>query len=354
MRQVAYLLIGQGICGTFLSWYLSQSGVAFHVIDQPDPSSASRVAAGVINPVTGRRIVKTWMIDTLLPFALDAYQRIGTDLDVEAIVQKNIVDFFPSAQMRVAFRDRINEDPQYLTLHEDDHRFSGHFNYVFGSGEIAPCYVAQLQALLPSWRNRLSAQDLITEETFDETHLRVSDSEIRYKDIVARKLIYCDGVSSAQHRYFKNLPFAINKGESLIVRIPGLPSENIYKKATTVVPLGDELFWVGSSHEWNYQDMLPTSDFYSKTRKQLQQWLKVPFTVEGHLAAARPATVERRPFVGLHPHVPSVGILNGMGTKGCSLAPYFAKQLADQLTKNSSILPEANVSRFTRILQTQQ
>jgi len=64
----------------------------------------------------------------------------------------------------------------------------------------------------------------------------------------------------------------------------------------------------------------------------------------------RPATLERRPFVGLHPLYPNVGILNGMGTKGCSLAPFFAKQLTGLLVSNTAIEPDADIKRFSRIL----
>jgi len=69
-----------------------------------------------------------------------------------------------------------------------------------------------------------------------------------------------------------------------------------------------------------------------------------------HKASVRPANIERRPFVGFHPAYKNVGILNGMGTKGCSLAPYFAKQLADHLVYTKEILSEADIKRFTKIL----
>ena len=79
--------------------------------------------------------------------------------------------------------------------------------------------------------------------------------------------------------------------------------------------------------------------------------LKLPFTIVDHLAALRPAVaVERRPFVGLHPFINQVGILNGMGTKGCSLAPYFAEQLALNITRQKPIDPLADISRFKRII----
>ena len=82
----------------------------------------------------------------------------------------------------------------------------------------------------------------------------------------------------------------------------------------------------------------------------LQQWVKVPYKIVEHRASVRPATLERRPFVGLHPLHKNVGILNGMGTKGCSLAPFFARQLSDHLIYRTGIRPDADVARFAKIL----
>src|SRR6185295_10715151 len=83
------LIVGQGICGTFLSWYLEQAGLSFVVIDEEQTHTASRAAAGLINPVTGRRIVKTWMIDELLDFAKKAYGEMAPD----CMRQVDLIDF---------------------------------------------------------------------------------------------------------------------------------------------------------------------------------------------------------------------------------------------------------------------
>ncbi len=57
----------------------------------------------------------------------------------------------------------------------------------------------------------------------------------------------------------------------------------------------------------------------------------------------------------MHPAIPNLdlGILNGMGTKGCSLAPFFAKQLTGHLLYNTPINADADVKRFARILTRQ-
>ena len=372
MTNTEFLIIGQGISGTFLSWYLHKNKRSFIVIDNNDPIVASRVAAGIINPVTGRRIVQTWMIDTLLPYALDAYNRLGIDLNIEAIAQKNIIDFFPSPQMLLAFTEKFKEDPKYLSMPANplhgrggradwdlDHHsstarpgwvFEQHFNYDFGYGEINPSYAVNLAAILPTWRSQLKSSNQLLEEEFNINHLTINENNINYNDITADKIIFCDGAACAENPYFKNLPFAANKGQALIIRNTEIPKNNIFKKALTIVPLKDDFFWIGSSYEWNFTDTNPSPDFLDKTTAQLKHWIKSPFTVEAHLATLRPATLERRPFVGLHPVHPQIGILNGMGTKGCSLAPYFANQFVNNLINNEPILPEANVNRFKRIL----
>ena len=94
MIQAEFLIVGQGISGTFLSWYLQKAQRSFFVIDHFEANASSRVAAGIINPVTGRRIVKTWMIDALLPFALNAYQEFGSHLGITAISRKKNDRFF--------------------------------------------------------------------------------------------------------------------------------------------------------------------------------------------------------------------------------------------------------------------
>jgi glycine/D-amino acid oxidase-like deaminating enzyme len=116
------------------------------------------------------------------------------------------------------------------------------------------------------------------------------------------------------------------------------------------VPWHHGLFWIGSSYDWDYKDVNPTPAFRKKTEEHLKYWLKRSVIIVDHVAAGRPANVERRPFVGLHPRYKSVGILNGMGAKGCSLAPFFAKQLTDHLLNGTAIYADADVKRFEKIL----
>ena len=233
--QTEFLIVGQGISGTWLSYYLDKANRSFIVIDNEQPNSASRVAAGIINPVTGRRIVKTWMIDELLAFLVSAYEELGNKLGIKAIDRKSLIDFHPTPQMKIAFDERVKENTDLLFQPKDQWQYQETFNYDFGFGEVDPCYVINLKEILPVWRKKLLSSKLLLEENFEAEELKHSNTGVTYKNINAEKIIFCDGISSSQNPFFKNLPFALNKGEVVFFESPGIPSTNIFKKGKQLI-----------------------------------------------------------------------------------------------------------------------
>jgi hypothetical protein len=290
------------------------------------------------------------MIEELLPFAKQTYTALEAEFNIRCFEEKNIIDFFPTPQMLIAFNKRFAEGAEYLSLPTSPLAFNQQFNYDFGYGIISPSFLVDLPLLLDVMRKRIKERQQVIEETFDFSLLKLNASGITYKDIIADQIIFCDGIGSLHHPYFQLLPFAPNKGELLIAEIPGLSRTAIFKYGLNIVPWKEDQFWIGASHEWKFEGDEPTTAFRERTELLLKRILKLSFKIVDHWAAVRPATLERRPFVGLHPLYPKVGIFNGMGTKGCSLAPYFAKQFVEHLLFQKPLLPEADISRFKNIL----
>jgi glycine/D-amino acid oxidase-like deaminating enzyme len=344
------LIVGQGLAGTWLGWWLYKAGLSFKIIDQPYPDSASLRAAGLINPVTGRRMVTTWMIEELMPFALRAYQEMGKFLKDSVISETSVIDFFPSVQMLQAFQKRYQEDPVYLLPGKDREKYAEWFRYDLGWGAIQPCLLVDVEKILSGWRTWLKNNGLLIEAGFELSKLQQNQKGFEYSGIHARYMIFCDGKSSAENPYFEKLPFALNKGEGLLVEIIGIPGTGVFKKGMSLVPYKENIFWLGSSYEWDFENDQPSEKFRQQAVRWLENFLKLPFKILEHFAAIRPATLERRPFVGFHPLFPQIGILNGMGTKGCSLCPFFAKELVDKMTGKGTIHPLADISRFEKVL----
>ena len=350
-NKVDYIIVGQGLVGTWISYYAKAFGKNFIIINDPQTPSATSVASGVINPVTGRRIVQTWMIDVLLPNALQAYTELGIQLNKTILKKAPVVLLHPSLQMKESFEYRLNHDNVYLSPNNKA-EWEAFFKTPFGTGQIDSSFWIDLNTMLSSWRKQLKDLGNYIETYFDIEDLIVHQDHVTWKEYTANHIIFCDGNNSMQNKYFNKLPFAPNKGEALIVEIKGLPKENIYKQSISIVPWKEDLFWVGSNYEWTFKDNSPTETFKEKMIQALNNFLKVPYTIVDHITGIRPANTERRPFVGVHPVYPSVAICNGMGTKGCSLAPYFSKQLIEYIENGKAIDTEADIKRFESILKT--
>jgi glycine/D-amino acid oxidase-like deaminating enzyme len=350
MEKTTILIVGQGLAGTWLSYWLYQAGIPFRLIDQPNRDGASLRAAGLINPVTGRRLVKTWLIDELMPFASQAYREMGEFLKEPVFGETSVIDFFPSVQMLQAFQQRYADEPTYLFPGNDREKYAEWFRQDLGWGCIQPCLLVNVEKLLTRWRVWLKTNGWLMESYFDMTKLHVHDKGIEYSGMQSRYIVFCDGKSAVQNPFFHKLPFALNKGEGMLVEIKGLPVNQVFKKGLSLVPYRQDIFWLGSSYQWAFEDDLPSPQFRQHAENWLKNFLKSSYQILEHFAALRPATLERRPFVGFHPGNPQIGILNGLGTKGCSLAPYFAKELVGQLKGERPINPLADIKRFEKVL----
>jgi len=348
-KNFKYLIIGQGLVGTWLAYFLQQRNISFAIVNDSSAASATKVASGVMNPVTGRRMVQTWMIEEVLPFAVDAYEAFQEKTNTKIITEAPVILIHPSQQMKDSFDYRMDHDNLYLK-NNNPLTWDSFFNMHFGTGEIESCYWIDLITFLEAGK-KVFAENYI-EAHFDYADLKLVEGGVRWNNINAEKIIFCDGLNTMMNPYFKTLPFAPNKGEALIVEIKGLTAKHIYKNNLAIVPWKENLFWVGSSFEWDYTSTIPTDTFKQKTIDSLNAVLKIPYTIKDHLVGIRPANTERRPFVGLHPIHTQIGICNGMGTKGCSLAPYFTHQLIEHIEHQKAIHAEADVQRFKHLMST--
>jgi len=108
-KHVDYLVIGQGLAGSLLSWELIKQGCNVHLIDN-QKENASQIAAGLINPITGMRLVKSNELDTLLPFAKKLYYELGQFFRQNFYIEKSMQRIIRSNKELVKFQQRIKDD----------------------------------------------------------------------------------------------------------------------------------------------------------------------------------------------------------------------------------------------------
>ncbi len=346
-----YLIVGQGLAGTLLSYFLIKNGQRVLVIDDEYQTSSSKIAAGIINPITGRRYVKSWLFEELMPFARSTYQELSETLGITCFEPRNIIrvlfnikeenDYY-SRSGEVGYQHYMLENPNY-------DEYETVLEPVFSVGEVTNSGKVNLQNLLHTYRTHLNSTQSILTETFDYQHLIINKNHIQYKQITASKIIFCDGIKSLDNPYFSYLPFNGAKGEVLIVRIPNFEPQKIFKHRMFFVPLEKDLFWIGATNQNDYHDALPTTKGKKELEEKLNEILKIPYEIIEHHAAIRPNVKDRRPFIGVHPKIDNLLIFNGLGTKGSSIGPYFAQHFTDFLLGKSSLMPSVDIKRYENL-----
>lgn len=349
-----YLIIGQGLAGTLLAYFLKKAGQTVHIVDNSHHQASSKVAAGIINPITGRRFVKSWRIDELLPFARQTYQQIEQEL--ENSLGHPISIFHKKPILRILFSQKEENDwlgraalDNYAPYMSDKMDWGEYENKVtegFSLGELCQTAQVDIKTLIKTFQTQFLKEGILKLEKLDYNELDIQENGVIFQDDFYHKVIFCEGYGAIRNPFFNYLPFNAAKGDVLLIRIPHAKFQRMLKHRVFIVPLGGDLYWVGSNYIWTFEDDSPTAEGYDYLLGRLKEVLKVPFEVVEHLAAIRPTVKGRRPFLGIHPKFSALAIFNGMGTKGASLSPWFANKMVSYLLKNKKLDSEVNIKRF--------
>lgn len=182
-------------------------------------------------------------------------------------------------------------------------------------------------------------------------HINYADIQIKTDHIIwnnntYKNVIFCEGVHVTNNPWFGKISLKPAKGECMVVHIPYLQADCMLQKKVFAVPLGNDRYWIGATNDFNDPDNTPTEQGSIELTEGLRDMIKLAFTIEGHYAAVRPTMRDRTPAIGTHHTEKTLHILNGLGTKGSMLAPYYAHQLFEYILHGQAINREADVNRI--------
>lgn len=342
-----YFIIGQGLAGSVLSSVLTAMGQKVTVFDEYRETSSSMIAAGIINPVTGRNLVTTWMAKEILPIAFEYYR------DMEKILGGSYLKIFPmmrilknESETSLYYKQAVTNP--YLSPPEYDSKVDKVFNAPDGVIEINPSARLSMKEFLLAYRDVLKKDNSLIEGPVDYNSIKFEGEYVKIDGKEARNIIFCDGWTGNKNPFFPGLPFAPTKGEILTISSTLLPQNTLYMKHHYILPIGNHQFKVGATYNWDNTDPGTTPEAREIIKSKLDKTLKVPYEIIGHEAAVRPNTIDRKPLIGVSKVQPQCVLFNGMGSKGASLAPYFARHLAQHLVQGEELMPEVAYDRRSR------
>ncbi len=321
------LVVGQGLAGTLLAWELEKAGVSFAVADPGHATAATMAAAGIINPVTGRRLVKSWRIDTLLPAARATYRGLEAALGIAC---------WHDVRVRRLFADD-REQRIFATK-----QATGELAPFAGAGDAAGFWIegaarVELGTLLEAARARWRKQGRFREEAVDvtaeaERHMLVID---------------CTGRAGPLGGAFGFVPWEFSKGEVLELAVTGLEPGVVLNRRHWLVPMTPGTAWIGATHEPGVTEAVPSAAARAMLTESARVLSRQAVVVTGQRAGVRVNLPDKHPVAGRHPRNPRLGLINGLGSKGALVGPELARQWVSHLAGGAAFDASVAVDRFS-------
>ena len=322
------LILGQGLAGTLLAWELERAGISFEIIDHGHARAATPAAAGIINPITGQRLVKNWCFEKFFPIAQATYQGLECELGKSLWHAMRVRRIFADERERVAGADsrRRVQSSAFIETADDDGWC------IRGAARV------DLGTLLAASRERWVLAGKLRIETMD-VERAASNHEL---------VIDCRGVTGARSPLFGFVPWEGVKGEVLELKIDGLEPGVILNRRIWITPVSNGTALAGATHVPGVWNSIATSEGRTSIETAVREILgpSHPFSVTGQRVGIRINLPDKRPASGRRPEQSNFGIVNGLGGKGALWAPVLARQWVNHLMSGDAFDPEVDVSRF--------
>ncbi|MEY4569741.1 MAG: hypothetical protein RLZZ398_1180 [Verrucomicrobiota bacterium] len=325
MSVPQWTIAGQGLAGTCLAWALWKRGAEFMLVDR-GAGGSSRVAAGMVNPLTGKNFEPSWRIAEFLPEALEFYA------GVEKRIGQQVWYSFPVLRL-------AGSDKEWRKMVSK-----------LDAPDVAP-WVAGEVAAPDGWLGAVAVRGggrLDTRAFMDGSRgffeklgcYRKGEVSLAGND---ENVIWCEGAAGllagrcGAHR--------CAKGEILTLRAEGWDESCIRIGAGGwLVPQGGGVFKVGSTYEWDELDELPTDRGRARVEEIASRLGGEVFEVIGHEAGVRPILRRSQPLIG--PLDGGGWMFNALGSKGSLYAPGMAGRLARWLVDGIEPEPEVDFRVF--------
>ena len=344
-----YIIVGLGLAGLAFIEELIKHNKSFIVFNDNSQNS-SKVAAGMFNPVILKRFTAVWNGKEQIDYAIPFYQKLEKKLQNNYLNYVDIYNILKSvAQQNDWFTACDKPVMSYYMLPKIFPNKNEQIIAPYGFGKLTNTGKIETALLLQDYCNYLKTKNVYRDESFQHIELKINEQEINYKEITASKIVFCEGYGVKDNPFFNYLPLNEAKGELLVIKAPNLKIDFMLKASVFVMPLGNDLYKVGATFNWEDKTAKPTKEAKDELIKKLDSFIKAPYTVVDQLAGIRPTVKDRRPLIGTHSKYKNMAILNGLGTRGVMLAPTMARLLYQNIEHNTLLDKVIDIKRFEKL-----
>jgi len=352
------VIVGGGVAGCSVAYYLSLAGVKCTIIEpQGIGSQASGFSAGGLNPLEGAGVpgplsdvaMESYLLHKgLFPVLMEStgvdYQwRINTVVKVAFDDEElpELRETFDSFTATSGFEADMLDSDQLLDL---EPRISP---------DVIGGVVTRGNASLDSYKYTLAlvqAAEMNGASVRSGTVRGLESSNGRVTGVLLEgSVLHCDQLVMAIGPWSRiaepwmggYIPVDPLKGEILRVELPGDSlSHDISGGGGSVWPKPDGLVWCGGTEDWRGYDQSATESARQRivngAVRLIPDMARARLVL--HTACLRPVTPDWLPIIGRVPGLHNAYLATGAGKKGILLSPAIGKAVADQITQGETQL----------------
>jgi glycine oxidase len=341
------LIIGQGIAGSVLSLSLHIAGIPFVVVDDGHKTSSSIVAAGLYNAMAYKRGNLAWRAHELFDGCETFYQKWEKEFKVKFLHRDGLHRRIHYAEEYNNWTARMadkNLAPFIDKLVSSD-LFSDSFDLPQGLCKVRGGWL-DVPLFLETTKDFLTERASYLEAKIDLSKLESREGKWNWNGRLFSKVILCTGYRSAyDDRFFSGLPFSLAKGHTLILKVPGAELDEVINANVFVIPLGDDLYRIGSTFSWvNLNEEVEEKEV-EKLEKEFQRLCSLPYEIIEKMAGVRPTVQDQKPLIGESKENRGVWHFGGFGSRAVLYCPVLAESFIERLEKRSPEDTETSVDR---------
>jgi len=349
-----FIIVGRGLAATTLAHTFYQHQISFKIIGDPNLSTSSKVAAGIWNPVVFKRLTKSWLAEDLVPCLLAFYSECEQCLQKKIITERPIIKPFTEDQEKILWKKKATTDlknflePDVQSLPTPELEY---FKIINGYGIVRNSGNLNVSDFLEASSGFF--KEHILEEVFDYRLLQTSWDHVKYKELEAKHIIFCEGYLVKDNPFFNWIPLKPAKGEILTIDAPELRLKNsIFNRNGFLMDISKGRYRAGATYAWDDLTRESTEKGLEELHSKIRQMISCDYSVIKREAGIRPSSVDRRPIIGAHPIHQNLFVFNGLGTKGVMLAPYFVKNFVNFYLQKEQLNKEVDIKRFYHLYDT--
>jgi glycine/D-amino acid oxidase-like deaminating enzyme len=343
--QIDVLIVGQGLAGSLLAWELMRQQFRVLVVDSGE-ENASQVAAGLINPVTGQRLVKSREVEALLPAAMACYRHLGEAFRQTFFVELPMLRILHGERDQATARKRLNQADYQAYLHAWMPAIDG-VETAFGVLRQGQTGYLRTRLLLNQLQNFFIANAAYQQIRLDYRDI-VLQPDLKWRDTKPRHIVFCEGHQAMANPWFGRLPFQPARGEILACETDaGCPTQML-NYGHWLIPLDERRFKTGATFDHQRFDTQPSRQAETILLTTLRGVCPrlSPVSVYEHKVGIRPTTQDKQPFIGAHPKHANLHIFNGFGAKGSLAIPWYCRQFVAALKQQTQLSTGSHIRRY--------